>query len=608
MKLIYKIIPAILLGCLLLVSCNKKFLDQVPDDRVTIDQVFKQRRTTEAYLAQVYRYVSDQFNQRFVYPWTGGSDEVKYVFTFSPSQIINNGSISSSTGFVIDFWSDLYKGIRSATYFLQHADECVEILNDGPQGRKLLDRYKAEARTLRASYYLRLLQIYGPVVLLGDAIVAPDAPVSELQFERNTVDEFADFISSEIDKAVPDLLLVPGSVDYGRVTQGFAKGIKARTLLLAASPQFNGNTALTMQKKNGTYLVNQQKDVTKWKKAADAAKAVIDMNVYSLYYNTGTFNPVTSCREVMYQNWNKEWIFARIDNAASFWEYDCTPWLSQTTNIGGAGAAGVTQAMIDAYFMANGKGINDPGSGYVNSGFSNSKVTYGPAAYDNVPAGTHMMYLNREPRFYAQVTYNGSTWINTTKGNMTVELQYSGNSGKSKSATNYSPTGTVCRKNVLPDQNNSFSSVARPLVLMRLAEMYLSYVEALNEYDPGNSDILLYLNAIRKRAGIPEYGSSTLPAPTNQSDMREAIRRERRVELAFESFRFFDIRRWLIAEQLLNGPIYGCNPDKGNSVSDPEFYVKKIIENRVWLPRHNLFPLPQLELNKDKALVQNTGW
>ncbi|MBS1563343.1 MAG: RagB/SusD family nutrient uptake outer membrane protein, partial [Bacteroidetes bacterium] len=142
------------------------------------------------------------------------------------------------------------------------------------------------------------------------------------------------------------------------------------------------------------------------------------------------------------------------------------------------------------------------------------------------------------------------------------------------------------------------------LPLLRLAEVYLNYAECLNESDPGNPDILKYLNLIRTRAGIPTYGSPGLPAPASQTEMRTALQKERRVELAFENNRYFDVRRWKIAQTTDNGPMYGLSID-----SDlPGFLNVQVFENRVFSKQHYLFPIPSNDMNNDKQLVQNTGW
>jgi hypothetical protein len=165
--------------------------------------------------------------------------------------------------------------------------------------------------------------------------------------------------------------------------------------------------------------------------------------------------------------------------------------------------------------------------------------------------------VGREPRFYVGVTYDSSYWLYQDNGYAPIvtSFEYSGNSGRSQSTSDVSPTGYVARKNVAANDDN------RGALLLRLANIYLDYAEALNESDPSNPDILTYLNQIRQRAGVPQYGTGTnaLPVPSTQDSMRIAIRNERRVELAFENVRYFDTRRWKIAPQTDAGPFYGMN-------------------------------------------------
>lgn len=137
-----------------------------------------------------------------------------------------------------------------------------------------------------------------------------------------------------------------------------------------------------------------------------------------------------------------------------------------------------------------------------------------------------------------------------------------------------------------------------------MANVFLDYAEALNESTPGDPDVLRYVNLIRERAGVPQYGSADLPAPVGQDAMREAIRKERRVELCFENVRYFDTRRWKIAEQTDNGPIYGLNI----TANLPDFLKVVSFETRVFNKRHYLFPIPAKDVNSDDLMVQNPGW
>ncbi|HXO78056.1 MAG TPA: RagB/SusD family nutrient uptake outer membrane protein, partial [Puia sp.] len=197
------------------------------------------------------------------------------------------------------------------------------------------------------------------------------------------------------------------------------------------------------------------------------------------------------------------------------------------------------------------------------------------------------------------VTYDSSYWLYQDAGNADIitAYQYNGNSGRSQSTSDVSPTGYSVRKNCAANDNS------RGALLLRLANIYLDYAEALNEYDPTNPDILIYLNRIRKRAGIAQYGAG-VPVPASQADMRTAIRKERRVELAFENVRYFDTRRWKIASQTDAGPFYGMNM----YVNGSDFYKKTLVETRVFQQRDYFFPIPNNEVLKDNLMVQNPGW
>ncbi|UZR96713.1 RagB/SusD family nutrient uptake outer membrane protein [Chondrinema litorale] len=586
-------------------SCQEGFLDQVPDDRLGLEETFSHRNTLERFLANIYSQIPDEAGQRFVAssnagPWTGGSDEAEFVWGFVTSNNMNIGAWDATSGFVSAFWSNYYRGIRSAGDFLENADKCVDC------GDALITQYKAEARALRAIYYYYLMRMYGPIVIMGDENISPDAQFEDVQLPRSSMEDCVAYIAAQLDQASENLPIVPSNNDsYGRITKGFAQAIKAEALLLSASPLFNGNTDYAdMVNNDGKQLISQTYEVSKWRAAADAYKAFIDEfvpSVYELYRENdadGNFSPYLSCRDVMLQDWNSEIIFARVAAGISSRQYELTPFHSgSSSEVRGSGGLGATQNMVDAYFTSNGRSIDDPASGYQESGF----VTY-QTPYDNQPREIYAQWANREPRFYVGITFDGSTWLNTNTGVVVTETHYTGNSGRAVGGNDYSPTGYIVRKGMaLSDWRNG----SRSLVLLRLANIYLGYAEALNEADPGNPDILNYLNLIRERAGVPEYGTNELPAPSTQEAMREAIHKERRVELAFENVRYFDTRRWKVAETTDNGPIYGLDI---NAQEVEDFYNRVSFEDRTFNKRHYLFPIPQDEVNTDKELIQNTGW
>lgn len=575
-------------------SC-KKYLDQVPTDRVTIEQVFQKKGPSEQYLANVYSYVDDPADPTNGNPWVGNADEADVTWSKYTIYDLNIGNIGAANP-LFDKWSYYYRGIRSATYFMNHIDGNAEIL--ALNGKQLIDQYKAEARFLRAYFYFLLMRQYGPVILEGETELPADAAASDLQLPRSTYDDCVNYVSSELDKAAEVLPRVPSNngqasdIQYGRATVGMALAVKARLLLYAASPQYNGNTDYANFKSlDGKQLMNQSFDKQKWKKAADAAKAVIDMGMYSLYKDPSN-DPIKSYNGIFFLPWNSEQIFVRKDNSLTGFDTNSMP-----RQAGGWDGIGVTQEQVDAYFMTDGRPIQES-SLYSETGFT---TVSGVQVYN--------MYMKREPRFYASVTYNNAMFQG---GKMTaaapISFYASGPNGKNGHPTDWTKTGYLVRKNVGTQSNNGSggngTQQTRPEILFRLGEVYLNYAEALNEYDPGNSDILKYLNLIRERAGIPQYESANLPAPSSQADMRTRIWQERRVELAFESIRWFDIRRWKIAASVM-GEMHGMDINK----DDNTFYKRVVASTHLFrAPASYWFPISQFDMDRTRLAVQNPGW
>lgn len=593
---------ALLLSISSLAGCSK-YLDQVPNDILTEDAVFTTRASAEKFLANVYFSIPREWSQRFAGGgnagiWTGAADEGEYLWGFVNSNPVNIGSWDASSGFSKDYWRNYYQGIRAATIFMDNIDKVSIDINDEQKRR-----YKAEARTLRAMFYFYLMRIYGPVVLLGENVIPVDAPSDVVNIPRNSIDECVAFIVSELDLAAVDLpVRAINDANIGRLTKGVALSFKARTLFQAASPLYNGNSDYAaLQNTDGKQLISQTYDENKWRQAAESYKAFIDEfvpSVYSLYRKndgSGNFSPFLSCRDVMLDAWNSEVIFGRPEDENAR-NYETTPFHDgYNSEVRGSGGLGATQRQVDAFFMANGKPITDPSSGYVATGTS---MFIAPD--DDKEREVLNEWTNREPRFYVNITYDNRKWLNDNTGEVVTRFYYRGNSGKGIS-NDYSPTGYVVRKGALLGDWHNGRGV---IIQYRLANLYLDYIEALNEYDPAHADILLYLNMIRERAGIAGYGEGDIALPASQAEMREAIHHERQVELAYENVRYFDTRRWKIAETTDNGPAIGMDTDSPL----PDFYNHKAFETRVFSKRHYFFPIPEEDVNNNPLIVQNTGW
>ncbi|MES2652801.1 MAG: RagB/SusD family nutrient uptake outer membrane protein [Bacteroidota bacterium] len=599
---------SLLVGLTFATSCKKGFLDQVPNDRLTLDETFKTRSTAERFLNNVYSLIPDEFAQRNPDVnrnggvWTGSGDEAEFVWGFNQANNVNIGSWDAGTGFVNSYWNNFYRGIRSASFFMENIDKVTQDIT--PQ---VITQYKNEARALRAIYYFYLIRLYGPVVIVGDKVIDPDASTEAMSLPRSSMDECINYIASELEAASANLpTAAANDMNYARINKGMALSYRLQALLLGASPLYNGNTDMAnLKNKDGKQLISQTFDVAKWKRASDAYKAYITQFVpstYSLYKknnSSGVFDPYLSCRDIFIDKFNSEIIMSRLDGSIESRQYELTPYHSgKNSEVRGSAGLGATQNQVDAFFTASGRSIDDPLSGYTETGTTLYKAPGSPIATD-----TYNQWVNREPRFYVNITYHNSVWLNTTFGNVVTEFNNNGNSGKATGGNDYTVTGYAVRKAM---GLGNWRESNRAVILYRVGNLFLDYVEALNESTPGDADILIYLNQIRERAGIPLYGSGVneVPTPATQAAMRDAIRKERRSELAFENVRYFDTRRWKIAETTDNGPIYGLSITKNL----PDFFTKVAFESRVFTKRHYLFPIPAKDVNSDNLMVQNPGW
>lgn len=635
----YNFIIAGLLALILTTSCNDYF-DQVPDGRLSLEEIFTTRNGALKYLSNVYTFLPDEFNQRQVKetslyrtpgPWTGACDEAEWTLD-NKSKLINNNTIDATEGTMTLYrWKSWFSGIHEAAVFTQYVDKAPLTVTERKQ-------WKAEARALRAIYYFYLVRTYGPVPLL-EKDFPMDTPSNELQLSRNTVDECFNFIVSELKGAQSDGLLEDASTDkvsgVGRIDKAIAQAFIIEALTYRASWLFNGECSYYADLANldGTKLFpNAPDEATKkanWQKVVDECKSFLSdyADRYHLMYtdvegkavadaDAEGFSPTESCRRAVRTLFsemgnNKEMIFYRIDNSAGTMQYDRMPNRSGNTGSNRGGSLlGATQEMVDAYFMANGE---SPINGYesdgmtpiinVESGYTEEGVSSGDyKAADGTlyaQAGTQMMYVNREPRFYTDITFSNSIWFEGNEGGYTVDFTYNGSCGKKQGKNDYTSTGYLVRKCMDSGENNQ----KLVCVLLRLTNIYFNYIEALAHVDPTNEDIWTYMNIIRKRAGIPGYGETPrLVKPTTSAEVLDLVRKEKRIELSFENCRYFDVRRWGLVEYF-NKPVHGMNVNYDGN----EFFKRTEIINRTF-DRQYFFPIPQSEIDIDKNLVQNTGF
>lgn len=609
-----KIIKVLTIGLLFssLNSCTDYLdvSDELSGGLTNIDQVFNNVDYTKRWYANIYNKVPDY--SRFCNPngmgniWSLYADE-SYDRWANNTGRYNDWNSSNNNS---ERWVELYESIRQANIFLEKAKPILQ--EGGPNAAKLtqeeVDRYKANARFMRALYHFYLMELNGPIPIITQSYTLSD----NLDIPRNSLDEVIDFIDSEIKEAIPGMEQEPyhTNEDFRAVpTKGVALAVLAKLWVYAASPLYNGEytEALQLQNKDGKYLF-PAKDEAKKQKAADACKAFIDYaeenSRYELYkvMNNGVLDPDQSVYG-LFQEYNKEMIWASSVNSWGGMDalnYDCYTTPRSETN--GLGDIAVLQELVDDFYMKDGLPIK------------NTSFLAKSALYSETGFGTHNgvevsnMYVNREPRFYNTVTFSGKKWHISNN-----EVQFYKGGNADRTVEGWPRTGYLLYKRVnrtiYKGKTPGVTSKFRPSIIFRLADFYLLYAEALNEVDPSNPNVLVYVNRVRERAGLPKLEELNPAIIGNQVQQREAIRRERRVELATEGQRYFDVRRWMIAEKApgeggQGGDFYGMNMD-GNKIT---FHTRTKIHTRSFKRKNYFDPIPYAALQKSKVLIQNPGW
>lgn len=601
--------------------------DQLAGGLQNTEQVFDNVSYTKRWYANVFAGIPDYSGINsvnvgaFKNPWTGMCDEL--VVGYGNSSKYNNSDRNvANMGF--HRYGDCYKYIRQANIFLQKAHP---IMTTGTQGDQLLEdeltQMKANVRFMRAFYHYLLFEQYGPIILVKDKIYNA---TEDQDVPRNTVDEVIEYIDSELTAVASELTQEPifEDKDYRAwPTKGVALAVRAKLWLYAASPLLNGGyrEALSVTNPDGTRLFPDY-DAGKWEKALAACKDFIDYaeaGRYELYKeykddNGAVIDPDKSVYN-LFQKYTHEIIWATANNDWGGMNGDAFDRrIAPRCEKNGLGSTGVTQELVDAFYMKDGFPVS--ATAYLPQSTLYQEEGYGTykdqndnfsKKYTNVTVSNR--YLNREPRFYNTVFFNGRQWPVSCNQ---VLFYNGGNSGVQEGQATL--TGYMLFKRFnrsVSLTNPGVASQFRPSIIFRLADFYLMYAEAANEVNPNDARVLKYLNLVRERAGLPDIETLNPAIRGNQELQRAAIQRERQIELATEGQRYFDVRRWMIADKngegRQNGYVHGMNV-RGESNDKEDFNriveASQIVFNR----KMYLYPMPDSEMRKTKNLVQNPGW
>lgn len=525
-----------------LTGCKK--LDLIPEDQFTDETYWTSEGKARSVLNTAYSQMSN--SARFFFNEGLSDNAVMGRGDAQGAASISRGTFDPSLSRFKEEWSDSYAGIKTTNIFLENVDRVPDMNED------TRNRMKAEARFIRALKHFQLMTWFGDVPLVSQDLTLQEART----ISRTPRAQVLAFILSELDAAAADLPLNTelSTNERGMLTKGAALGLKARVLLYEGEWQQVVETCeMLMHGSNGNYAL------------------------FSSY--EGLFHPDNqySSEDILSLQY--------VPELRTWGEYfDLAP-ISVGSRLN---AMAPTQELVDSYLMTNGRTIDESGSGYNE---------------DNP-------YVNRDPRLTATVVYHLYRWDADSGTPRTIYTRpgtapdATGRLDEYSPGSSASPTGYYWRKYYDPEHSSNMASGLN-LMLIRYADILLMYAEAKNELSQLDEGVWNQtIRPLRERAGFTDAGALTYPAAAGQTGLRDIVRNERRVELALEGLRIFDIRRWRIADEVLNGWVHGA---RFGSPSEDGGYIR-VVQRSFDESKHYLWPVPRDERNINQNLSQNPGW
>lgn len=531
------------LAILVVLFTGCKELDLAPENSFTDLNFWTSQAKAQSVLNTAY---SQMFNSNYFFFNEALSDNaVNTRGDNAGAASLASGTYDASLGRIQEEWNNHYAGIKTCNILLENIDRVPDM------DEETRNKMKAEARFIRAFLHFQLMTWFGDIPLLDE-----DLSIEEAQtIGRTPRGEVLIFILGELDEIVP-LLPVNTALateEQGKITKGAAIALKARILL------YEG----------------------RWEEVITASEKLINSNEYGSYSLFSSYEGL-----FLPENENNSEVILSLEYVPQFrtWSefFDMAP-LSAGARLNNLAP---TQELVDSYLMLNGMRIGEAGSGYE----------------EDDP------YINRDPRLTNTVVYHGYEWENPDGSTHTIYIEPG--SDPDEPIDEYAPgssataTGYYTRKYFDPTHTTGLAS-GLDLILIRYADVLLMYAEAKLEFGQFNETVWNQtIKAIRARAGFTDPAALNYDASLSQEQMREEIRNERRVELAMEGLRIFDIRRWGIAEDVLNGWVHGA---QFGPASQDNGYIR--VQQRTFDPaKHYLWPIPRDEGNINPNLTQNTGW
>ncbi|THU31192.1 RagB/SusD family nutrient uptake outer membrane protein [Niastella caeni] len=620
--------------------CNK-YLDVVPDNVITIDNAFTLKREAEKYLFTCYSFLPTENHPINSLGFIAGDEcwlPRDGVFFRNTVWDIAKGNQNKVNPYA-NYWdgtNGLYAGIRHCNIFLENVSNTQKVYDLEPDMRT---RWLGEVEFLKAYYHFYLLRNYGPIPIVDVALPISSTP-NEVRVKRAPVDSVVNYIANLLDKAAEKLPMKITDVanEMGRITKPIAMAVKARLLVTAASPLFNGNSDFTSLKNEREALFPASYDPTKWQRAANAAKEAIEIAHqagFELYKFQGlnkisdTTRTQMSIRNAVCERWNSELIWGSTRNTsltAQGPDYIQSICMGQIDPKAPINLAAYNQLcaplkIAQLFYTDHGVPINEDVS-YNFSNFSELRTATRAERYNLIEGyQTARLNFDREPRFYADLGFDGSIWYmqNSLYGDSaTYDVRAKQGQRMNEVNTDYiNMTGYWIKKLVnwkfaFSGLVNAATSENYPWPMFRLADLYLLYAEALNEASGPSTEVYTYLDKVRARAGLGgvvtswnQYSNSP-GKPTTKEGLRSIIHQERSIEMAFEGSRLWDLRRWKEAATELNKPITGW--DRTQAAPADYYRVVNIFSQKFIAPRDYFWPIREYEISVNPNLVQNIGW
>lgn len=524
MKKIHFIIITLIFG--MAISCKKNLLDTIPDDRLSTTMFWKTDNDAIQSVNSIYPFL----NGTEIFTWDKYTDIGHDNAVFTNDANIEQGIYDASNLQMKTTWSNAYTGIERSNFFLANVDRI------NTNNTTLINRLKGEARVLRAYQYILLAAFFGDVPLITKPISIEEGK----SLTRTPVSDIWDFVDNELAESASLLPLTYSGQDVGRVTKGAALALKARADLYAQRYQL----------------------------AADAAKSVMDLNIYRLYPEYATM--------FSYQAENNSGVILDKESISNVSPTNVFQLLAPNSQKNSLNNLLPTKKLVDMYEMKNGKDIND-----VNSGYDPSNP-----------------YANRDPRLHYSIFLSGDV---LPDGSIFNSTPGSGTQDEVNSTFHATATGFTVKKYVNKEDFALPTNCGINIILVRYAEELLTYAEAMIELNHIDQSVYDVINEVRQRTDVD---MPAITGPKSQDEMREIVRRERNVEFALEGLHFFDIRRWKTAEKVVPGPVYGITYISNGQLDT----IKVSAFTKQFYQKEYLWPIPSDERLLVNDLTQNPGW